>query len=247
MRYDLSCGPDPERVVQRAAVDAGAAAAAAASRHQASRSAPTTSRRCSRWGSSRRRCRPSRGSTSPARCSTSCGCGGRRRSCAPSGSSARSARRRASTSRTSRCRRRVRTRPNTAVPQAFYNQAEGIARLATETGAGQWGTRAGVRVRAVRPRVQGVHGAGVVRAEAVPQDPHGDVGRVGRAVTGRRPRPPRFARARDQRRGARRRDARRHALLARVGAQPRAAAPDRHRARGEGAARSSPARSGPTS
>jgi tryptophan synthase beta chain len=31
-------------------------------------------------------------------------------------------------------------KPNTAVPQAFYNKAEGIARLATETGAGQWGT-----------------------------------------------------------------------------------------------------------
>jgi tryptophan synthase beta chain len=31
-------------------------------------------------------------------------------------------------------------KPNTAVPQAFYNQAEGIARIATETGAGQWGS-----------------------------------------------------------------------------------------------------------
>jgi tryptophan synthase beta chain len=31
-------------------------------------------------------------------------------------------------------------KPNTAVPQAFYNQAEGIARLSTETGAGQWGS-----------------------------------------------------------------------------------------------------------
>jgi tryptophan synthase beta chain len=31
-------------------------------------------------------------------------------------------------------------KPNTAVPQAFYNKAEGIARLSTETGAGQWGT-----------------------------------------------------------------------------------------------------------
>jgi tryptophan synthase beta chain len=31
-------------------------------------------------------------------------------------------------------------KPNTAVPQAFYNKAEGVARLATETGAGQWGT-----------------------------------------------------------------------------------------------------------
>src|SRR6478752_4081957 len=31
-------------------------------------------------------------------------------------------------------------KPNTAVPQAFYNQAEGVKRLSTETGAGQWGT-----------------------------------------------------------------------------------------------------------
>jgi tryptophan synthase beta chain len=31
-------------------------------------------------------------------------------------------------------------KPNTAVPQAFYNQAEGVPRLTTETGAGQWGT-----------------------------------------------------------------------------------------------------------
>src|SRR6185369_11236477 len=31
-------------------------------------------------------------------------------------------------------------KPNTAVPQAFFNKAEGIARLTTETGAGQWGT-----------------------------------------------------------------------------------------------------------
>jgi tryptophan synthase beta chain len=30
-------------------------------------------------------------------------------------------------------------KPNTAVPQAFYNQLEGIPRLTTETGAGQWG------------------------------------------------------------------------------------------------------------
>jgi len=31
-------------------------------------------------------------------------------------------------------------KPNTAVPQAFYNAAEGVARLTTETGAGQWGS-----------------------------------------------------------------------------------------------------------
>jgi len=31
-------------------------------------------------------------------------------------------------------------KPNTAVPQAYYNAQEGIKRLTTETGAGQWGT-----------------------------------------------------------------------------------------------------------
>jgi tryptophan synthase beta chain len=31
-------------------------------------------------------------------------------------------------------------KPNTAVPQAYYNEREGIARLTTETGAGQWGS-----------------------------------------------------------------------------------------------------------
>ncbi len=31
-------------------------------------------------------------------------------------------------------------KPNTAVPQAFYNKEEGVRRLATETGAGQWGS-----------------------------------------------------------------------------------------------------------
>ena len=30
-------------------------------------------------------------------------------------------------------------KPNTAVPQAYYNAIEGITRLTTETGAGQWG------------------------------------------------------------------------------------------------------------
>jgi tryptophan synthase beta chain len=31
-------------------------------------------------------------------------------------------------------------KPNTAVPQAFYNAQEGVKRLTTETGAGQWGS-----------------------------------------------------------------------------------------------------------
>jgi len=31
-------------------------------------------------------------------------------------------------------------KPNTAVPQAYYNAAEGVRRLTSETGAGQWGS-----------------------------------------------------------------------------------------------------------
>nr|MCU0734654.1 TrpB-like pyridoxal phosphate-dependent enzyme [Methylotetracoccus sp.] len=31
-------------------------------------------------------------------------------------------------------------KPNTAVPQAFYNREAGVKRVATETGAGQWGS-----------------------------------------------------------------------------------------------------------
>ncbi len=31
-------------------------------------------------------------------------------------------------------------KPNTAIPQAWYNKQEGTTRIATETGAGQWGT-----------------------------------------------------------------------------------------------------------
>jgi tryptophan synthase beta chain len=31
-------------------------------------------------------------------------------------------------------------KPNTSVPQAFYNAKEGVQKLTTETGAGQWGT-----------------------------------------------------------------------------------------------------------
>lgn len=31
-------------------------------------------------------------------------------------------------------------KPNTAIPQAYYNKQEGVTRLCTETGAGQWGS-----------------------------------------------------------------------------------------------------------
>ena len=31
-------------------------------------------------------------------------------------------------------------KPNTAVPQAFFNKEEGVKKIYTETGAGQWGS-----------------------------------------------------------------------------------------------------------
>lgn len=48
-------------------------------------------------------------------------------------------------------------KPNTAVPQAFYNAAEGVTKLTTETGAGQWGSALATtgmlrRRRALRPQ-----------------------------------------------------------------------------------------------
>ena len=59
-------------------------------------------------------------------------------------------------------------KPNTSVPQAYYNHQEGIRKLTTETGAGQWGTRPRVRHRPVRHRVRDLAGRRVVPLEAVP-------------------------------------------------------------------------------
>ena len=89
-------------------------------------------------------------------------------------------------------------KPNTAVPQAFYNKVEGIPRLTTETGAGQWGSALGLRHVDLRARLQGVHGPGVVRTEAVPAGDDGGVGRGGRALPRRRPAAPGVARKRHQ-------------------------------------------------
>ncbi len=71
-------------------------------------------------------------------------------------------------------------KPNTAIPQAFYNKQEGVKRLATETGAGQWGSALAFAGRPVRARGQGLHGPRQLRPEAVPPDPHGDVRGGGR-------------------------------------------------------------------
>ncbi len=73
------------------------------------------------------------------------------------------------------------------------------------------GDRAGLRLRAVRPRVQGVHGPHQLRHQALPAGDHGDVGGGVRAVAGGRPVVARLAGPGHLRRGARRRHPRRHA------------------------------------
>ena len=131
-------------------------------------------------------------------------------------------------------------KPNTAVPQAFYNHAEGVTKLTTETGAGQVGQRVGLRLRPVRDGVRGVAGGGVVPPEALPQDDDGDLGghRASQPVAGHRVRPqPAGGGSRPSRLlghrhlrgdlggGCRPRDP----LLAGQRAQPRDPAPDDHR------------------
>ena len=73
-------------------------------------------------------------------------------------------------------------KPNTAVAQAYYNAEEGIKRLTTETGAGQWGSALafagglfGLEVMVYMVKVS-------LPAEAVPPRAHGDLGRQGPPV-----------------------------------------------------------------
>ena len=109
------------------------------------------------------------------------------------------------------------------------------------------GHRAGVRHRAVRHGVRGLAGAVVVRPEARPAHDDGDLRRDaapepvrphrGRPLGARRaPRLHRVAGHRDLRGGRGGPAARGHPLRARLGAQPRAAAPDRDRPGGAAAA-----------
>ena len=106
----------------------------------ASRSARTTSRRSSRWSSSSRRSARSRRSRSRTRCSTSTASG------ADAALPRAPAREQAIGTR-SRIFYKYEGvsppgshKPNTAVAQAYYNKQEGGRALATETGAGQWGS-----------------------------------------------------------------------------------------------------------
>ena len=51
-------------------------------------------------------------------------------------------------------------KPNTAVAQAFYNKEEGVRGLATETGAGQWGSALAMACSFFDLGVRGLHGSG---------------------------------------------------------------------------------------
>ena len=110
------------------------------------------------------------------------------------------------------------------------------------------GERPGLRLCPLRPGVQGLHGPGLLRRQAVPALDHGDLGgeRHPVAVAGdqrrpRRARPgPGLARVAGHRhlRGGRgRRHPGRHPLCAGQRAQPCPAPPDRDRARAQGPAR----------
>ncbi len=137
-------------------------------------------------------------------------------------------------------------KPNTAVAQAYYNKKAGIRRLATETGAGQWGSALALACRMFDLECTVYMVKVSYRAETLP--PHDDehLGRYvypspsphtesGRQVLAARSGFARQPGHRDQRSGRGRRDARRHELLARQRAEPRAPPPDRDRPGGQAA------------
>jgi len=173
---------DARGVVQRSATNCPSHYNPIFTRAPASRSAPMISRRFSRWRSSARRSPPSPGSTSQERSSTCCGCGAPRRLSAAQRLERALGRRRRIYYKDESVSPAGSHKPNTAVPQAFYNKQAGITRLATETGAGLVGKRSCVRLRIVRARVQGVHGACLVQPKAVPRRHDGGLGRIGRAL-----------------------------------------------------------------
>ena len=132
-------------------------------------------------------------------------------------------------------------KPNTAIPQAYENAKAGIKKLVDRDRRRPVGLLARLRLLAVRPRVRGLHGRLQLRPEAVPALDDADLGRdraplavrphAVRPLEGRAPH--RVARDRDLRGRGGRRPGPGLQLLARLGAQPRAAAPDRDRAGGD--------------
>ena len=66
---------------------------------------------------------------------------------------------------------------NTAVPQVYYNAQEGVRRLTTETGAGQWGTALAFACGQFDVNCDVWWVGRFLRPEAVPEDHDGDVRR----------------------------------------------------------------------
>ena len=116
-------------------------------------------------------------------------------------------------------------KPNTAVPQAFYNKEAGVKQLATETGAGQWGSSLafagalfGIDVQVFMVRVSydqkpyrralmETYGARCIASPSTETQ-------SGRAILAQRAEPPRQPRHRHLRGGRDRGAARRHQVRA---------------------------------
>ncbi len=131
-------------------------------------------------------------------------------------------------------------KPNTAVPQAYYNAKAGVKKLTTETGAGQWGTAlafacalfdlecevwqvgASYDQKPYRRMMIETFGGTVHRSPS-------PLTESGRAYLAADPEPPRVAGHRHLRGRRGRRPGPRDPLRARQRAEPRAAAPDDHR------------------
>ena len=62
-------------------------------------------------------------------------------------------------------------KPNTAIAQAYYNYKQGIKRITTETGGGQWGTALSFefRLSTFRVRPQSIHGKSKLQPETLSQ------------------------------------------------------------------------------
>jgi tryptophan synthase beta chain len=146
-------------------------------------------------------------------------------------------------------------KPNTAVPQAYYNAQEGVRRITTETGAGQWGSAlafataqfgiecevwqvaASFRQKPYRASMMRTWGA------TVHSSPSNETA-AGRAVLAQDPDSPARSGSRSRRR-SRPRSATSTPVRARQRAQPRPAPPDRDRRGGAQAVRQDRGHTGP--
>ena len=66
-------------------------------------------------------------------------------------------------------------KPNTAVPQAYYNAKDGVRKLTTETGAGQWGTALAFAGALFGVDVEVWQVGASIRPEAIPAADDGDL------------------------------------------------------------------------